>query len=136
MKVTPSNQTLILASERGVRGGDARRATSEAQSGSSPAAVLQRVTVMTALPDSTLVYLRADYAPQAERVPATVTVASQQSFGTSLARPLTVSKDAYGNPQSRVDGARVLPLRPEERYAQTQRILATPPSAAQLDVHA
>ncbi len=63
MKVTPSNQTLILANE-GPAGTPAQSALSEALSTGSSAgdSVLQRVTIVTAHPDSTMVYLQADYA--------------------------------------------------------------------------
>ena len=60
MKIAPSNQTLILAGE----GSAGKSAVAPRQNADSPAnaPLLQRVTVVTALPDSTTVYVHADYA--------------------------------------------------------------------------
>lgn len=179
MKVAPSNQTLILASERGTRGASLGE-DKDAAPAPSAANTLQRVTMVTALPDSTLVYLRADYAPRdladidvpddvisiqskvatLAKTPAQATadldgkpdaagsgisgnlggantalVASHSSFSDSLARVSGSSKDAFGNPHTSGHGGLTSLLRPEEQYAQTQRILAAPDSV-QLDVHA
>ena len=65
MKVTPNNQTLILAGERGY-GVPSRGALVSALPDGSSGSVLKTVTIMTALPDTTLIYLRADYAPPAD----------------------------------------------------------------------
>ncbi len=170
MKVTPSNQTLILASERGARGGNSGVGVAQTPGSASSAAVLQRVTMVTALPDSTLVYLRADYARQSDVVPDNVVatqpkaappqskaptrdydvsdgskdpvtgnaiVASPRPFAAGLARLSGASaKDAFGNPQLLSQGGLSSQLRPEEQYAQTQRILGEVPYRAHLDVHA
>jgi hypothetical protein len=125
----------------------------------SGAAVLQRVTMVTALPDSTLVYLRADYGRQADTAPDNVVATqakaqpldhdasagaeSPAASGSALVtsqqpRPARLSnmKDGYGNPQTQDQGGLSSHLRPEEQYAQTQRILTAAPHAMQLDVHA
>jgi hypothetical protein len=72
MKAIPSNQTLILANERGVSGGRPAAALGHAARIGSGDSVLKRVTIVAAHPDTTLVYLQADYAfaepsPQAPR---------------------------------------------------------------------
>ncbi len=67
MKVTPSNQTLILASERGRSGGAPAAGLARVLRDSAVDGVLQRVTILAARPDSTLVYLQADYASDPAR---------------------------------------------------------------------
>jgi hypothetical protein len=164
VKVIPSNQTLILAGEPGAQGGrssTAGRALGAAEGGGAAAplsgavlpsggAVLQRVTMVTAYPDSTLVYVRADYASHRDAGPGNVVAVQAQSIspqtqdstssaplGSGLARISEASKDVYGNPQtpSRQVGLSAH-LRPEEQYARTQRILADARPTAHLDVHA
>lgn len=64
MKITPSNQTLILAGERRGQGAASGNSPGKAVANSTPAgSVLQRVTIVAARPDTTVVYLRADYSP-------------------------------------------------------------------------
>jgi hypothetical protein len=81
VKIAPSNQTLILAGDSAT----GKSAVSPRQSAdpSANGAVLQRVTVVTALPDSTMVYVHADYAPAstaaAGRMVATQPKAATQS---------------------------------------------------------
>jgi hypothetical protein len=130
VKIAPSNQTLLLASDRFATG----------------AAVLKRITIVAAQPESFL-YLRADYSPAADAfATATDAPSDAPSSGTDLV-PLSASmqlrlpsiaatgKDLYGNPrvQSR-DGGLSSYLRPAEQYALTQRITDTP-ALAQIDVH-
>jgi hypothetical protein len=80
VKVAPSNQTLILAGERAPAAGMSAVGLSRPAGLSGPAGlalpaglsrpagspgndpVLQRLTIVAARPDSTMVYLRADYA--------------------------------------------------------------------------
>jgi hypothetical protein len=77
VKIVPSNQTLILAGE-----GAAGKLAVSPRQGADPSAsgpVLQRVTVVTALPDSTMVYVHADYAAGIGRVVAAPPKAAAQS---------------------------------------------------------
>jgi hypothetical protein len=62
VKISPSNQTLILANERPNVAASA--AGSLAKTASSAGSVLQRVTIVASQPDS-VVYLRADYSSAA-----------------------------------------------------------------------
>jgi hypothetical protein len=155
VRVTPNNQTLILAGERApTRGADAV--------GSN--AVLQRVTLLAARPDDTLVYFRADYssgsgygdaydadsiassfspadtargaAPtstaSADGSASTPATSAQAGSGTIL--PLIPSRlivpssrrDLYGNPRTA--------NRSVEQYAHTQRILAANQDPHYIDV--
>jgi hypothetical protein len=167
VKVIPSNQTLILAGEQVSQGPkpgtDGGQGLNTAASGG---AMLRRVTMMTALPDSTLVYVRADYAPAADAARGSVVATQPKSIASSAqagsveggafgaasngalvtlprsaqSGPTGISdtsRDVHGNPQS-ISGHGALSsyLRPEEQYAQTQRLLAAAPPALHLDVHA
>jgi hypothetical protein len=81
--------------------------------------------MLTAWPDSTLVYVRADYAPPAN------------AYSDSVVAIQTHPRDVNGNPQSPSGGGELSSyLKPEEQYAQTQRILAGEPRTSHLDVHA
>jgi hypothetical protein len=142
VKVTPSNQTLILAGERVGTGG-------------RPASTLQRVTIVAARPDATVLYLRADYTPHTDARPAlparnlpdeqadsvidantdTVPLSSGGALVSSSTptRNALVSigpgrRDAYGN----------LPTanRAVEQYASTQRIQIDGSEPVRVDVHA
>ena len=62
VKVSPSNQTLILASESGVPAAQQAPTAFDRLASASTDAVLQRVTIVAARPDSTLMYYQADYA--------------------------------------------------------------------------
>jgi hypothetical protein len=119
VNVIPSNQTLILAGERGTRG---------AVGGS----VLQRVTIVASRPDDTLLYLRADYsansstAEYAERAASSLTAPAGTAMVTVAGRAVTVSPRS-GGPYG---GSRGIEL-----YASTQRNL-TARTVANVDVHA
>jgi hypothetical protein len=173
VKVIPSNQTLILAGEHGAQGGRSGTvgrafvAASGAAVLPSGGAVLKRVTMVTEFPDSTRVYVRADYASHRDTAPDNVVAIQPQSIspqtqdanvsdgalgtpgsgnalvttsgplGSGLSRISGASKDVYGNPQTLSGQAGLSAhLRPEEQYAQTQRILADTRPTAHLDVHA
>jgi hypothetical protein len=124
VKALPSNQTLLLASDRSARFGAAplaRRATGSPSSG----AVLEAITVVAALPDDTLVYLRADFAARQEGSSGRVVAIQPQSPGSTKDDD---ARGAQGNPES--------PNRQIALYPQTQRLLDVAPTAARLDVHA
>jgi hypothetical protein len=133
MKVTPNNQTLILASERG-HGVAPRAPLALAMADGSSGSVLKTVTIMTALPDTTLVYLRADYSPRADATsPRSIAAPPQpaltytRSDGVANRVPGAL-RDSYGNPRAQ--------SRHVELYAQTQLLLTSITETAHIDVHA
>jgi hypothetical protein len=143
VKVTPSNQTLILASERG--GIPPRPATllDRALGIASGDSVLQRLTIVAAHPDDTLVYVQADYAAGANSASGGMQSSVQSSADAPtagalvapLANPGAVARVApqtlpapRGVPQSLSRGIGL--------YASTQRILADAPATVHIDVHA
>jgi len=166
VKITPSNQTLILAGER--RGPGAPSGNSPAKTAAnsgSAGSVLQRVTIVAARPDTTVLYLRADYSPATNAVrnaaatgaPRTASRLARPTSGAALdtgstssstgATPGTspvvwqsasATRDAYGNAFSSNSSTPGLSsyLHPVEQYAQTQRILGVAPRVTQIDVHA
>jgi hypothetical protein len=133
MKVTPNNQTLILAGERDHRASP-RAALALALPDGSSGSVLKTVTIMTALPDTTLVYMRADYSPHAEASsPRSVAAPPKPaptyplSYGAANRSPGAL-RDACGNLRAQ--------SRHVELYAQTQLLLASTAETAHIDVHA
>jgi hypothetical protein len=128
VKVIPSNQTLILASERGMSGGLPTPALRSAVG----ATALRRVTIVASRPDDTLVYLQADYASTAESSDAAESSSSAQ---TALPVPtlnvlpalVSLSPSPRGNPYSSSRGVAL--------YSSTQRILSDA-HPTRLDVHA
>ncbi len=157
MKVTPSNQTLILASER--RGAVAPPANSTGQAAASAGSSLQRVTIVAARPDTTVVYLQAARSeeddagtslPTVFKPRASTSLAKQasnpgmfetggQSVSSSTAlvpqRSATASRGTSGNASGSGSGFSAY-VNPVEQYARTQRILADNPRVQQIDVHA
>jgi len=125
VKIIPSNQTLILASER--------RPASAPDVRSSSETVLQRVTIVAARPDTTLVYLQADYAPQTaarDVVP--------QTYDDRTPAKSPSATGGSGNPHGYApDTTLTAYLSPTEQYARTQRLLTNPNMGPQyIDVHA
>lgn len=133
MKVTPNNQTLILAGERDHRA-PARAALALARPDDSNGSVLKTITIMTALPDTTLVYMRADYSPHAEASSPTSVATPQRTVPTytrsdaATNRSPGALRDAYGNLRAQ--------SRHVDLYAQTQLLLASTAGTAHIDVHA
>jgi hypothetical protein len=136
VKVTPSNQTLILAGERG--GPTARSAAGldHTLTIASGDAVLQRVTIVAAHPNDTLVYVQADYAAANESAPrpgrspidASATDAVIASIGKSGTMALPAPQAPRSGPQTMSRGVGL--------YVSTQRILSDAPAAVHIDVHA
>ena len=128
MKVIPSNQTLILASERGTSGGFPTPALRSA--GGETA--LTRLTIVASRPDETLVYLQADYSATAESSagaePAASTASAAEAVPPLPALPARVSPAAPR--ASSYPSSRGIQL-----YSSTQRMLAETPMT-QIDVHA
>ena len=131
VNITPGSQTLILAGE----GRNPTRA-SDAPSGKTAAsngAVLQRLTIVASQPDTTLVYVQADYATLSDAALNAYAVDDSPSSSTALtassARP-TASRPTTGR-----DTSLSSYLRPVEQYARTQSIL-NDPAPSRIDVHA
>jgi hypothetical protein len=127
VKVIPSNQTLILASERGTSGGFSTPALRSAAGETA----LRRVTIVASRPDDTLVYLQADYTSTAESTDA---AGSSSTASTALPVPALTAMPARislpsprGNPYSASRGVAL--------YSSTQRMLSDAP-VTHIDVHA
>jgi hypothetical protein len=127
VKVIPSNQTLILASERGMSGGLPTPALRSAAGETA----LRRVTIVASRPDDTLVYLQADYASTAE-----FSDAAQPSGAAPAALPAAMPStlpargslpSPRGSPYSSSRGVAL--------YSSTQRMLSDVP-VTHIDVHA
>jgi hypothetical protein len=157
VKVTQSNQTLILASERRGQGATSESSLDRAVNAASKGGTLKRVTIVATQPDTSLVYVRADYvtrdkppgqsADPTYRVPqpgtalppapvASTPVNTPDRIG-SLVPVLDSSgaKDIHGNQQSLArDTGLSAYLKPAEQYARTQRIQATASHPSLIDV--
>lgn len=126
MKVTPRNQTLILASERDPSG--AAPMAAPRSFGGDP--VLKRVTIVASRPYDTLLYLQADYSPIAE---SPVRAASPTATALAALTPLDAPPaSAVTAPPG---GGRYASNRHIELYSSTQRLLADAPTT-RIDVHA
>jgi hypothetical protein len=129
VKVAPSNQTLILASERGLK----TNASSRAPSGAGSDGTLKRVTVFAARPDDTLLYVQAEYASPADYVvqgdPPTSaeTVDPESTVQTSLPAQSSQPVSASGGFNRTNRGV--------ELYASTQRLPAES-AVTQIDAYA
>jgi hypothetical protein len=113
--IPSSNQTLILASERGLANRPPATSLTARRQDAGSDAVLQRVTIVAARPDNTLLYLRADYAAQSP-------VQAEPSSSATAARDVV--------PVSRQASNRGIEL-----YASTQRPRAET-SGTRIDVQA
>ena len=123
MKVTSSNQTLILASERNpIRRGPV--ALDQILSLPNPEG-LQRITIVASRPDDSHVYVQADYAP--------VDTASVAASGASAdALPIALAKAPMAPRSAGSQGrSRGIAL-----YASTQAISNAAPVTMRIDVHA
>jgi hypothetical protein len=134
VKITPGNQSLILAGEpSGARGGTNSfldQATRLVASGTE----LKRVTILAAHPNSTVVvqadyFSREEYAPVRCALPALPYVASHALQASS---PNSSTADLYVGTTSPTPGSSY--RNPAELYARTQRGLDTASKATLLDV--
>jgi hypothetical protein len=141
LKVTPSNQTLILAGERDAFG-DRPPAFGE---GASSDSVLQRLTIVAARPNDTLWYVQADYQPASSlAVASDPTAASCTADSAAPAGLLALSpaNSIQGSQTTITAGPRQTPrptaglLRGVGLYASTQNMLTDAPASRRLDVHA
>jgi hypothetical protein len=127
VKVIPSNQTLILASERGVSGG----LPTPALRGAAGETALRRVTIVASRPDDTVVYLQADYASTAE-----FSDAAQPSGAAPAALPVPmVSAQPAGSSLPSPRSGSYSSSRGVALYSSTQRMLSDVP-VTHIDVHA
>ncbi len=152
MKVTPHNQTLILASERRAQGDKSSSTLDQALKTASTGGILKRVMIVAKQPDASLLYIRADYATgndgksanegdsataAASRDVAVPTLARSARPGSALvvAAAAFDARDGHGNLQttSRTVGLSSY-LSPAEQYAQTQRLSSRPKASAGVDV--
>jgi hypothetical protein len=153
VKITPSNQTLILAGERG--SSTSRGAASASKAGTT-GSTLSRVTIVATQPDTSVLYFQADYSPDAgdaiggpviygsraagsSRTGASGSTALGASAGAAVVvRPQTAGALA-SDPRVFVSGASgssYLNLKPAEQYAFTQSILSQAPAAHYIDAYA
>jgi len=134
VKITPSNQSLILAGEpSGARGG-VNTFLDQAARLVAPGAELKRVTILAARPNSTVVvqadyFSREEFAPVRSELPALPHAASH---ALQVASPNSSTANLYVGTTSRGSGSSY--RNPVELYARTQRGLDTPSKAALLDV--
>ncbi|MGA2188644.1 MAG: hypothetical protein ABSH33_08940 [Steroidobacteraceae bacterium] len=137
MKVTPSNQTLILASERGGPTPRPAAALDHALSIASGDTVLQRLTIVASHPDATLLYVQADYAAPAESAsnPAR-SFGNAPSTGALIAPAANTGAVARAAPSAPRSLSQSTGNRGVGLYASTQRILADSPATPHIDVHA
>ena len=157
MKVHPSNQTLILASDRRAASRSSS-ALDQAISAASNGGSLKRVTIVAAQPDASVLYLRAEYADttadvgsraaagRASAAGASKTPVATAPNSVSPSRGVAVSRtallpaysngrDEYGNIRGNVSEVSLSSyLKPAEQYAQTQRLLGTTPHPSYIDV--
>ncbi len=131
MKVVPSNQTLILASERGPPASALPHALPIAAGRET---VLKRLTLVASRPDATLLYVQADYSSTAEaaglRSESSLSTAAAEtaSSATSAGVPAHLAPPAPGATAHRS-------TRGADLYASTQR-MRTEASKPHIDVHA
>jgi hypothetical protein len=137
VKVTPGNQTLILASERGPAAGMPARALSQSVPSRATDAVLQRITIVAARPDSTVVYLRADYAaedrsPLAPASARTYDATRQDIVPGDPTQPRTPARAGLPAPRPDPYGSN----RGISLYTSTHRMSLETITAVHVDVHA
>jgi hypothetical protein len=126
VKVTPSNQSLILAGEPSGAPGGADTLLTQAARLVAAGADLKRVTILAARPNSTVV-VQADYFSRDEHSP----VGSQLP---ALPHAPSTALQVMNFGTNRLPGAASSYRSPVELYARTQRGLDTPSKAALLDV--
>jgi hypothetical protein len=153
VKITPTNQTLILASER--RGSSNPTGATSASKAGATGSTLSRVTIVATQPDTTVVYLRADYTPSASDsigggisygglASATGVDARTQTSNGVTAAPRASANPSYAvtssstgtSSYSGTSSSSYLNLKPAEQYAFTQRILSLAPVVQHIDAYA
>lgn len=99
MKITPRNQTLILASEG--RAPATPPGSSQAKNAFFGDAVLQHVTIVASQPDNSLLYLRADYTTGADGGGAASGYAGHSSScAANVSDAEFADSPSVGNPRS------------------------------------
>lgn len=134
MKITPGNQTLILAGERNAPGASSGALSIPSTAG----ALVQRVTIFAAQTNSTVVYFRAEYAAAAgggSPVDAVPRTAVAPSALLSRPRAAVPGRDGYTDSLAvRRDRGITSSLPPVEQYAQIQRLGGVAPTMQRIDV--
>lgn len=123
MKITASNQTLLLAGERDAPG---RRLPSIVDRALQDT-VLQRLTIVAARPDATVLYVQADYHP----VGGTAALPAIDAATTAVEPCAEVAATALAMPADRAASSRGIGL-----YVRTQRMRAAATDTPRIDVHA
>jgi len=86
VKITPSNQTLILASERGP---SSLRGAASASKAAATGSTLSRVTIVATQPDASVLYVQADYSPEAgDAIGGPVTYGSRAAGSSRTSTPI------------------------------------------------
>lgn len=140
VKVTPSNQTLILASERRTSGAKSSTALDQAVTAASKGGTLKRVTIVAGAPNSSVVYVSADYATLQDASASHEQSAAVASSGVAarnvgLAAFSAGTSAAFGDSHQNTGGSQISAfLSPVEQYAQTQRRASGASQAALIDV--
>jgi hypothetical protein len=153
VKITPSSQTLILAGER--RGSSNPTGATSASKAGATGSRLSRLTIVATQPDTSVVYLRADYSPDGgDAIGGSITYGGPSSGTAITARAQTSNAvgsapRALANPSypvtsshtgaanvSRTSSSSFLNLKPTEQYAFTQRILNTGPVVQYINAYA
>ena len=125
MKVTPSNQTLLLAGERDAPG---QRSPSIVERALQDT-VLQRLTIVAARPDATVLYLQADYQPV--HGPTAAALPALDASAAAVDPREDLADSALAKPASPAASSRGIGL-----YARTQRLQGAAPDSLRIDVHA
>jgi len=145
VKVSPSNQTLILASESGVPAAQQAPTAFDRLASASTDAVLQRVTIVAARPDSTLMYYQADYATPDDAGtaaggtysrPVASSITSLRTASAAMPAPAGGESFASGTAGAMARVSSPAASRGVSLYARTQGNLAESPTTGYLDVHA
>jgi hypothetical protein len=123
VKITPRNQTLILAGERF----GPRAKSGNTRDAGARVTVRSRVTIVAARPDATVLYVQADY----REATAKEAIANAAPPIQSALVPLTGQQ-----PQPARRNTGLFSLTPAEQYANIQRMPLDAPTFARIDVYA
>jgi hypothetical protein len=142
LKITPSNQSLILAGETTRSGAGRMSLLDQASSLVAGGGALQRVTIMAARPDTTVV-VQADYYPREDEPASSPALLEQSSSNTlpvlsapAASSALTVADTDFASTDAETlsrPTAISFYMNPVQLYTRTQRGLGSS-KAALLDV--
>ncbi len=135
VKIIPSNQTLILANERGSAGGASGAAVHAALRAAAADGVLNRVTIVASHPDDSVLYVQADYSPSPERtLPPAADQAPSNAPGSI--GDLTVMSPGASPPYRAATAAPYHLSRGVRLYANTQSLPGRGTATTTIDLHA